>query len=186
MKRELTDVIMLCYQPFSKTYKAIKSILETTTNINLIIVNAKQSCATNRNEWLNRSISKEFVICDDDIIVRHNWLEEMKKCLKDDVGIVGCKMINQEGKIYDIPQNLKEGEVYELNGGLLLYKNIGLKADETYQGSQWEDTDLQWQYKEKGYKLWSTHNAEFTHDITRQKPNDEANQKIFESKWGEK
>ncbi len=185
MKTKLTDVVMLCYNPNEKTYRAIKSLLENTENINLIIVRAKQDCAKNKNEWLKRDLTDPFVICDDDIVVQPNWLPTLKKHLKKGIGIVGCKMLRMDNNMVLIPQNTTDGEVPLLNGGLCLFKNIGVIDDEGYVGSQYEDTDICYQYKDKGYKLWSTHDTFFYHDSTGQRANNTDNADYFFRKWGE-
>jgi len=184
----MTDIILLCDKMRSTTLRAINSILENTTDINLIIVKKEQSVAKNRNVWLNRTLSNPFVMVDDDIVVYSGWLDGLKKAMTKGVGVVGPKIVNSFGKQWDIPQNQTETakEVYELSGCCCLYKNINILADEKYIESQWEDTDIQWQYKDKGYKLVVNPDVIIEHTAAGNSPGHQQNEKYFISKWGKK
>jgi glycosyltransferase involved in cell wall biosynthesis len=179
----MIDVIMLAYQPTDKTYHAIKSILENTENINLIVVKARQGVAQNRNEWMKRKLSDFYVMCDDDVEVAPGWLPALLGEVKDDTGIVVPKMNYPNGKMFKVEQCLKDGEIEHACGALMLMRNIGITADENYVGSQWEDYDICNQYKAKGYKIVSTHKTSFTHHTQGINAENFKNKEYYYSKW---
>lgn len=179
----MIDIVMLCYEFTDKTAKAIESVLRNTPECNLILVHKKQSVALNRNEWMRRKLSDWYVMADDDIEVLPGWLETLQSEVKDGVGIVTMDMRRPDGSKFGSEQCHKEGEIGSACGALMLMRNIGVLTDENFIGSQWEDTDICLQYKEKGYSIISTHKAYFIHHTQGIQADNQHNRIYFENKW---
>jgi GT2 family glycosyltransferase len=191
----VVDIIVLCYRPRWETFKTYKNLLENTDACNIITVRATQSVAANRNEGIKHVLSDPYVMCDDDIEVEEGWLRKLLPYMEDaKVGMVGPRVLRKGLKRlyrgpFDLPQNHKQGEVNHLVGCLMLIRNVGILADENYVGSQWEDTDLCYQYKARGYKCISTWDTTVKHKVSRlakhASKNWEQNKQLFIRKWGQ-
>ena len=203
---ENIDIIMPIYHRNVNTEKSIQSIKDYTQNYNLILVEKMNSTAQNINEGLAQVKSEWFVIIDDDIFVSPGWLEKLKEHRNKDVGQIQPKILYPIGRMIwsaDVGLNplrqkghlsldqgqfnyIKEAEM--LTGGCCLYNSEilkkGIKEDENYKGSQFNDIDFTMQIRKAGYKLIYNGNCEVVHLHMFRQPNRD-NCKIFYSKWGD-
>ena len=203
---ENIDIIMPIYNRTGNTDKCIESLKNNTQNYNLILIEKMNSTAQNINEGLKQVKSEWFVIIDDDVVVSPGWLEKLKEYRKPDIGQiqpkilypfnrliwsadVSLKPLHQKGHLnVDIGQFNYTSEVEMLTGGCCLYNSEiikkGIKQDENYKGSQYNDIDFSMQIKQAGYKLFYDGKCEVIHmHLFRQSENN--NFQLFKSKWGD-
>jgi len=205
-ENEKIDIIVPIYSRTIHTEKCLESIKNHTKNYNLIIIEKMQSVAKNINEGLKQVKSSWFVKLDDDILVSPGWLDELLKLRKSDIGQIQPKILYPfQRRIWSAEVNLKPlyqvgylsidtgqysyiKEADMLTGGCGLYNSEilkkGIKCDENFQGSQYEDIDLSLQIKKAGYKLVYNGECEVIHlHLFRQSKND--NRNYLFSKWKE-
>lgn len=106
MKKPATSIILATADLTSDlAKKCIESIKKYTKDYELIIIDNNRALDFNFGIEYNRAmkIAKgEYVllICDD-VMVTEGWLDALIECAESDpkIGIVGAKMVNQDGKI---------------------------------------------------------------------------------------
>ncbi len=141
---------------------------------NIIEALGPRSIAGNRNAGL-RSAGKEFVasLDSDCELTQDDWLEKMLQTLLslDDVGLVGCKVVMFDGKIFsagtgpnwrpycygepDKGQREFVEEVAGVSANCLLYRRGLLEYDERFVGGNGlEDSDFCIRLRRKGYRVF--------------------------------
>lgn len=111
-----------------------------------------ESAAHNRNWGLGRATSPIRIMIDDDITgLPFGWAANLVKVLEDfsECEMVSALLVNDDGTPavmmgYDKPRG---GGVHVVEGPYLLsaciaFRNNGLRYDEKFIGSGWEDTDM--------------------------------------------
>lgn len=179
-------------------FSTIRKVIENTTiPFNLIIVASNDSQPKNINRGLRRAKSKYVAILDWDIEVEKGWLKTMIDILKKDkkAGVIGAKMTGKYSDYGGLNAQISEGETKEwltLAGGCMVFRNIGIKFDESFTSGYWADTDFCRQYKEKGYKILITGKTSVKHHLyhtTTHSVETQAfmkqNEFIYKRKWGD-
>jgi len=178
MKQEKTDIILVHYKSVEMTKLSVKTITVGTKipyrlivvnnsqddlhfdNENIVVINPKENLnwVGGIQKGLELSKSKYFVICNNDILVPPNWLENMLKHFKSDVAMVGPisdRVTGRQGQEYTLFPTHIEEEADFLVGFCTVIKR---KAYEQVNGhdNQFfsaDDIDLCLRLKEKGWRL---------------------------------
>lgn len=187
----MIDIIIPVYspRPYEGLNRCIQSVIDNTTDYNLIISASDKSQVYNINQGLERAKSEFIAILDWDVYVTPLWADNLIGTLKEDIGIVGPKMVGSYNGLNSQTDEIKEWPT--LAGGCMVFKNIGLKWDDKFPSGYWADTDFCRQYKSKGYKVYINGSVVVEHDIHSSKTNasvtgymnDGSN--IYRDKWGD-
>ena len=200
---ETIDIIMPVFKRTVHTDKAIERLKQFTNNYNLILIEKKQSAAKNINEGLKQVKSKWFVIMDDDCWVTPNWLETLKSYRNDSIGQIQPRVLFPFNRMWsaeinsrflpvgqfdiDIEDYRYIREAPMLTGICGLYNseilNKGIKQDEAFVKSQFNDIDFSTQIKKSGLKLLYCGKADVIHSRFLITQND-INKQYFKAKWG--
>lgn len=154
--------------------QAERSIRENTLlDYNLLETFGPRSISGNRNAGL-RAASSEFVasIDSDCEVTASDWLEKLLETMQsaNDVGLVGCKIVMFDGKIYcagngpnwrpycygepDKGQREIVEEVPGVSANCLLYRRGLLEYDERFIGGDGlEDSDFCIRLRKKGFRI---------------------------------
>ena len=171
----------------------LNSIFTNTKDFNLICVVSGKSQPKNINTGLDRAKSDYIAILDWDIIVSPRWLKILIQNLEENktIGIIGAKMTGTyQGWNRDAPMGVTKWPV--LAGGCMVFRNIGLRFDETYPSGYWADTDFCRHFRDKGYEIAINGDVEVEHFVetftnnTKQTDKwSEIGKEIYRNKWGE-
>lgn len=202
---ELIDIIIPIYSRTIHTEKCLESIKNFTKNYNLILIEKMNSAAQNINEGLKQVKSGWFVIMDDDIIVSPGWLETLKMYREPSIGQIQPKMLMPfNGRIWSADVSLsplaqkgfmgldkeeynevKEAEM--LTGGCGLYNSEilkkGIKQDQNFKGSQYNDIDFSLQIKKAGFKLLYCGKVPVIHHHLFKQSQNSTNNAYLKGKW---
>lgn len=161
------------YEYSPKLYRTTWSIWTTIDlpGCELVVHSAKQSVAANRNACLQAARHDIVCFCDDDVLLPGGWLSAFVGALQSwpQVGAVGPRITGMCGR----PQNTLSGLAPDqrasavLPGTVICYSRErvgGLKFDEDYEGSQWEDTDWCMQVRSMGLDTVCLGNVHVLHD----------------------
>lgn len=187
----MTDIIVAVWTPEkqrSSIARCVQAVVDHTDDFNLIVVGDSGSMAENVNVGLERATSEYIAVLDDDVFVTEGWLESLTDVLESnpEVGMVGPKM---HGTYTGLNAQIEDGYVGEwptLAGGCVLFRNIGLKWDERFVGSQWADTDWCKQYKHAGYKVFADGRVSVEHNQLARNVRHDINEPLYIEKWGSK
>lgn len=204
-EKEMIDIIIPVFKRTVHTEKCLKYLKQYTNNYNLILIEKQQSAAKNINEGLKQVKSSWFVIMDDDVYVTSGWLDKLIDIARPDIGQIQPMVLFPFGKVWsaevainplrnvghldnDIENyNYIKDDCDLLTGTCGLYNksilNNGLKQDEGYIGSQYNDLDFSKQIKGAGYKLIYNGNVPVLHGRFLRNTN-ETNRQYFNEKWG--
>lgn len=191
----MTDIVIPCYQDGIPDifYKCLENLFKNTKDFNLICVKSSESQPKNINQGLERAKSDYIAILDWDVLVSPRWLKILVQNLKEDktIGIIGAKMT---GTYVGWNRECKDGvqEWPVLAGGCMVFRNIGLRWDESYPSGYWADTDFCRQFRDKGLKIAINGDVEvehfvetFTNKTEQTNKWSEIGAEIYRNKWGE-
>jgi GT2 family glycosyltransferase len=159
----------------------------------LIVAEAKQCVAKNRNKGLEVATQNLIVFLDDDILLPPFWMSQMAAVLdsNEEIGLVSAARFGMDLK----PQRgfgpFAPGEVRDClpPGTCFMYDRKRLEGcafDETYEGSLVEDTDFVYQVKAKGLMTVATGDVVILHECNATQSNPEVYEKNlghFRTKW---
>lgn len=176
-----TSIVVLTCNRKDMTCKCIGSILDSTTNYELIVVDNGSTDGTvewlsgirgirlvrnernegipkGRNQGIRASRYENIVLMDNDVIVRQGWLDELfweLKNGKDIVGIEAWKLGPDHAPVYQC--NCQTQQFDYLGGACCLFKRkvfeeAGL-LDEGFSPAYFEDCDIAVRAKRCGFKL---------------------------------
>lgn len=198
----LTSIIILTYNNLDYTKKCIESIRKNTKKGEYEIVIVDNCSSDGTREWLEKqndmvlilneenmgfpkgcnqgieaSSGDNILLLNNDVIVTHNWLDNMIKCLysSKDIGAVGpvsnsvsyyqqittsysnLKELEEFAKEYNVSDSSKWENRLKLVGFCMLIKKkvldkVGL-LDEIFTPGNFEDDDLSLRIVSAGYKL---------------------------------
>ncbi len=187
------SVIIPAYADRPRLHRAVRSV-ETTTDLpfELVVALAPQQVAANRNAGLARATQDLCAFLDDDVVLPPGWASRLVAVLdaRPDVGAVSGKLVFPDGRPQTRRPDLGPGELWEIPipGTCFVYcrSRVGDPYfDQTYLGSQWEDTDWVWQLRERGFPTVMTGDVTVVHD--HQLSENQwffENAERFQRKWG--
>jgi len=175
----------------------------TKIEYNLIITAQPISAAKNRNIGLSKSNTSIVVMMDDDITgFYEGWLQDLIKPIAGnmEIGIVSARLCSLDMRMamamgmdeYNHPMYplIFDADKKRVTTACIAFRNLGIKFDENYIGSGWEDTDfcMQWNMKYPDKRIVVNNGCIIKH-INEAKNqsgyNWEHNRNIFIKKWGE-
>jgi dienelactone hydrolase len=187
----MTDVLIRCYQPNSDRVRALLDNLTrvTTSPYNVILVAGKRSCVRNQNLALDRASTRYAVFLDDDVLLTEGWLERLRETMdRTGAGAVSGRQLRMDGSPLASAAAVEKGEIAEIcfGGACFMFRNdLGLRFDERFVRSQWDDFDFIFQFYELGYKCYIDGRVEFYHHADPKHCLDQ-NYHYFVQKWTRK
>lgn len=153
----LDVLIPTCKDDVSDVVCEIAKHIPARTNI--IISSLDASAAVNRNACLDRSTASVAIMLDDDIRGFYpGWHDDLMAPLLADplVCMVSARLLTPDGlpgptcsRCYDLePEEIRifPNQECVLPSAAIAFRNIGLRFDERFKGSGWEDNDFCFQY----------------------------------------
>jgi len=189
----MTDIIIPTYKPYAPCLvKCIESIYRHTNRFNLILACSPYGQVKNINWGLDRAKSKFVVILDWDIQVSEGWIDKLIASFEDNIGIMGSKMSGEYERWKGLSSQCKDGvqDWPTLPGGLMMFRNIGLRWDDNFQSGYWADTDFCRQFREKGYRVCINGDVTVDHSLHNSTTNPDLKnlmregEIIYHKKWG--
>jgi len=187
----MTDILIRCYEPNSDRVRALLDNLTRVTRspYNLIFVAGKRSCVRNQNLALDRARTRYAVFLDDDILLTEGWLERLRETMdRTGAGAVSARQLRMDGSPLASGAAVEKGEIAEIcfGGACFMFRNdLGLRFDERFVRSQWDDFDFIFQFYELGYKCYIDGRVEFYHHADPKHCVDQ-NYHYFAQKWTRK
>jgi dienelactone hydrolase len=186
----MTDILIRCYQAGDR----LRALLDNLTRVthspyNVILVVGKRHCVLNQNVALERARTRYAVFLDDDILLTDGWLEKLRETMdRTGAGAVSARQLRLDGTPLASAAACAPGEIAEIcfGGACFMFRNdIGLRFDERYVRSQWDDFDFIFQVYERGYKAYIDGRVDFYHHADPKNCMDQ-NYAYFVRKWTEK
>ena len=194
------DIIIPTCKPRCELNSIVDTINKTTNNRhNIILTGFNASAATNRNYGLMRSTSEYVIMMDDDMTdFYNNWDLDLKQPFDEieNVIMVSPRLYNVDGTpgimldiMIDETQDYFNVIKRQLPTACIMFKKTGVRFDENYIGSGFEDNDfcIQMALSNQGGKFIIHNKCKLTHinEMKNQKGKYwQQNQKYFFSKWG--
>jgi hypothetical protein len=196
MRTKKIDIVI---PTLKKTYEIkplIDSILSVTGDCNVVASCIPVSAAKNRNMLIDMTSSPVFITVDDDITgFFKGWTDILLKPFRNKkVHVVSARLMSDE-KQYGIMMNMETDKTSEyarvdfVPGACCALRRNGLRFDEKYIGSGYEDTDYMMQVRklDESAKILIANRCKLIHlnEMKNQKDTHVFNRAHFVSKWGE-
>jgi hypothetical protein len=164
----MTDVLIRCYEPHDRLRALLDNLTRVTRSpYNLILCVGKRSAVLNQNVGLDRALTRYAVFLDDDVVLTEGWLERLRETMdRTGAGIVYARQLRMDGSLLSTSAASPGGEIVEaLSGGAcFMFRNdLGLRFDEYYVKSQWDDIDFAFEFYARGYKSYMDGRTDFYH-----------------------
>jgi dienelactone hydrolase len=186
----MTDILIRCYEPGDR----LRALLDNLTRVtyspyNVILAVGKRHCVLNQNVALERARTRYAVFLDDDILLTDGWLEKLRETMdRTGAGAVSGRQLRLDGEPLASAAACAPGEIVEIcfGGACFMFRNdLGLRFDERYVRSQWDDFDFIFQIYERGFKAYIDGRVDFHHHADPKHCMDQ-NYDYFVRKWTEK
>jgi glycosyltransferase involved in cell wall biosynthesis len=155
----------------------------------VIVAVGKRSAVRNQNIALDRARTKYAVFLDDDILLTEGWLERLRETMdRTGAGAVSARQLRMDGTPLSSGAACQKDEIVEIcfGGACFMFRtDLGLRFDETFVRSQWDDFDFIFQFYELGYKAYIDGRVEFYHHADPKICQDQ-NYDYFIRKWTQK
>lgn len=180
----------------------VRAIAATTSqNYRLTISASRESASVNRNRCLDKATAEFCIMLDDDIEGLYlDWdMDLLMPLYRDDAAvIVSARLMRPDGKpaptcsrCYDLVPELIEIQPARncvLPTAAIAFRNVGIRFDEHFRGSGFEDGDWCFQYRARfpQCKFLQSNVCRLIHrnEMKNQRgENWRHNQEYFESKW---
>jgi len=152
------SIAVRCYEENQFTLNTLESIKKNaSTNYELIYSPAKLSCAANANRLINMCTTKRIILVDDDIeFTQKNWDDRLMTSLHLDagIGLVATRLVTKYNTFFNMQTRVPLGKLVtgvKIAGCVLAFKDVGIRFDEGFVRSQYDDTDFAYQYMQKEY-----------------------------------
>src|SRR5579884_2411531 len=164
----MTDILIRCYQPGDRLRALLDNLTRVTRSpYNVILVVGKRHAARNQNIALDRSLTRYAVFLDDDVLLTEGWLERLRETMdRTGAGAVSGRQLGMHGQALYSSAGCPEGAVVEapIGGTCFMFRtDLGLRFDESYVRSQWDDVDFMFELYERGYKTYIDGRVPFYH-----------------------
>ncbi|MEW6365206.1 MAG: hypothetical protein AB1714_11300 [Acidobacteriota bacterium] len=154
------SILVRCYEQTLFTERTLASIATTArTHYELICRPNPISAAANSNWLIKLASSNRIILLDDDLsFVRAGWDERLLDTLNryPGVGCVSPRIMDPKGRLLGPYRYVRDGRVvtgFEVWGAALAFERAQMRYDETYVGTQCDDTDFLLQHLAAGYLL---------------------------------
>jgi alpha/beta superfamily hydrolase len=187
----MTDILIRCYQPNSDRVRALLDNLTRVTRspYNVILCVGKRSAVLNQNVGLERARTRYAVFLDDDVLLTEGWLERLRETMDaTGAGAVSGRQLSMDGRALYTSAGCPEGEIIEapIGGACFMFRNdLGLRFDEAYVRSQWDDVDFMYQLYERGLRTYVDGRVTFYHHAEGKIWRNQ-NLMYFQQKWQER
>lgn len=147
----MIDIIIPTIKKIEEIKKLVIDIKKTTDSENIIIPTCKDgSAAYNRNYGLNKAKNDIIIMLDDDITGFYDgWDFDLIKLLKENVIVVSARLFNPDGTPgtmvgadYNLDKEVIELQSRRVPTACIVFRNDGIRFDENYIGSGFEDDDF--------------------------------------------
>jgi glycosyltransferase involved in cell wall biosynthesis len=150
------DIIIPTCKPESVIQKLIGEISFICRRNEVIATCSSASAAVNRNLGLKEAMSPIIVMMDDDISGFYpGWAEKLIQPLIDhtDIVYVSARLLDSDGKLQNAMGASKDvvNDILDVStapSACVAFRQTGVRFDEHYVGSGWEDTDFVKQLKQ--------------------------------------
>jgi len=158
-----------------------------------------QSASANRNWCLDRCESDVAIMLDDDISGFYpGWHEDLTRPFTDPlVCIVSARLMTPDGllaltcsEIYDLkPETIEvvPSDHCAVPTAAIAFRNVGVRFDEAFRGSGWEDNDFCFQFRARNpdFKIIQSNECRLIHanEQKNQSEHWKHNRFYFYSKW---
>src|SRR4051812_8669413 len=164
----MTDILIRCYEPGDRLRALLDNLTRVTRSpYNVILVVGKRHAARNQNLALDRVLTRYAVFLDDDILLTEGWLERLRETMdRTGAGAVSGRQLSIDGRALYSSAGCPEGAIVEapIGGTCFMFRtDLGLRFDESYVRSQWDDVDFMFQLSEHGYKTYVDGRVPFNH-----------------------
>jgi cellulose synthase/poly-beta-1,6-N-acetylglucosamine synthase-like glycosyltransferase len=186
----MTDILIRCYEPGDRLRALLDNLTRVTRSpYNVIVAVGKRSAVRNQNVALDRARTKYAVFLDDDILLTEGWLERLRETMdRTGAGAVSARQLRMDGTPLSSGAACEKDEIAEIcfGGACFMFRtDLGLRFDETFVRSQWDDFDFIFQFYELGYKAYIDGRVEFYHHADPKICQDQ-NYDYFVRKWTQK
>jgi hypothetical protein len=164
----MTDVLIRCYEPGER----LRALLDNLTRVthspyNVILIVGRRHAARNQYLALDRTLTRYAVFLDDDVVLTDGWLERLRETMdRTGAGAVSGRQLALDGRALYTSAGCPEGAIVEapIGGTCFMFRtDLGLRFDESYVRSQWDDVDFMFQLQELGYKTYVDGRVPFYH-----------------------
>lgn len=152
MKPEIS-ILVLCYQYTKYTEQTINSVLDTaTSNYNLIIQPTMIDSAKNSNCLIDSSPTEYMILVDDDVMFRNKGWDECligALTLSLGVGVVVPRLFSANHDPINEQSHVPKDTIMsgiKSAGAVMAFREQGLRHDEAYKKTQYNDTDFLYQH----------------------------------------
>src|SRR5581483_5654511 len=155
----MTDILIRCYEPHDRLRELLNNLTRVTRSpYNVILCVGKRSAVLNQNVGLDRARTRYAVFLDDDILLTEGWLERLRETMDaTGAGAVSGRQLGMDGRALYTSAGCPEGAIIEapIGGTCFMFRNdLGLRFDEAYVRSQWDDVDFMYQLYERGLRTY--------------------------------
>src|SRR3954452_8228573 len=164
----MTDILIRCYEPGDRLRALLDNLTKVTRSpYNVVLVVGKRHAARNQNLALDRALTRYAVFLDDDILLTEGWLERLRETMdRTGAGAVSGRQLSIDGRALYSSAGCPEGAIVEapIGGTCFMFRtDLGLRFDESYVRSQWDDVDFMFQLFEHGFKTYVDGRVPFYH-----------------------
>jgi len=164
----MTDILIRCYEPHDRLRALLDNLTRVTRSpYNVILVVGKRHAARNQNLALDRALTRYAVFLDDDVILTEGWLERLRETMdRTGAGAVSGRQLGMDGRALYSSAGCPEGAIVEapIGGTCFMFRtDLGLRFDESYVRSQWDDVDFMFELYDRGYKTYVDGRVPFYH-----------------------
>jgi hypothetical protein len=165
----MTDILIRCYQPHDRFRQLLANLTRVTRSpYNVIAVVGKRHAVRNQNLALDRVRTRYAVFLDDDVLLTDGWLERLRETMdRTGAGAVSGRQLRMNGEPLSTAAACGEHRaiVEALSGGacFMFRTDLGLRFDERFVRSQWDDVDFMFQLYERGYRTYIDGRVDFYH-----------------------
>ena len=165
----MTDILIRVYEPHDRFRQLLDNLTRVTRSpYNVIAVVGKRHAVLNQNRALERVRTRYAVFLDDDVLLTPGWLERLRETMdRTGAGAVSARQLRMNGEPLSTAAACGEHRaiVEALSGGacFMFRTDLGLRFDERYVRSQWDDVDFMFQLYERGYRTYIDGRVDFYH-----------------------
>src|SRR3954447_7145746 len=186
----MTDILIRCYEAHDRLRELLDNLTRVTRSpYNLLLITGKRSAVLNQNVGLERARTRYAVFLDDDVLLTEGWLERLRETMdRTGAGAVSARQLSMDGTPLSSGAACQKDEIVEIcfGGACFMFRtDLGLRFDETFVRSQWDDFDFIFQFYELGYKAYIDGRVEFYHHADPKICQDQ-NYDYFVRKWTQK
>lgn len=196
----MVDVLIPTFRDPSAIAEMVADIRRTVVIADNVIASCEAGSASyNRNRCLDRSTSDVAIMLDDDIRGFYvGWDADLLDALKDkSVVAASARLLQLDGRpaqtcsrIYDLTPDeieISPGVCCVMPTAAIAFRNSGIRFDESFRGSGFEDGDWFFSYRQRfpGCRFIQSNKCRLIHlnEMKSQREHWRHNKAVFNSKW---